>query len=422
MISLVKNYLGSSTAKDSLIMLAGAGLTTTLGFFLTIILARGLTPLELGLILTALTFTQLVSDMFELGINSAALNFISSSEGHERLVFLKTTFISKFVAAILVGGAVFLLAVPLSQIIFRSEVMVPFIQVSSLGVALMMFIGWEQTVLQAEKRFLTSVFLGTTFNILRVLGVLLLLTLGIFSPINAYIVLHIVLPLVAVYFFLRIGINFLKIAKKNLVYKKVFSFGLPVGAGFAMAAIYTKLDQILIFNILGEAEAGIYGLAFRIMSVILFAAAALNAAITPRFTSLHDDQFSAYFGKTLLAALGLAGLSVLLILAAPLILPLLFGDKFISSILPFQILSIGAIFFILSSPFYTAILYRLKKTKYSLVVAIISLVLIWGLLNFLIPLYGTLGAAIAVTSVYGLQLALSASFYLFWSTKVTKVS
>ena len=417
MIKLAKMYLTSATARDSLIMLLGAAFSTVLGFFLTVILARGLSAIELGLILTALTFTQLISDMFELGINSSALNFISSAGDYEKPVFLKTTFIAKLIAAGIVGSGVFLLALPLSQVIFRSDAMVPFIQISSVGVAMMMFVGWEQTVFQAEKRFLLSMLLGSSINILRLLVILAIILLGIFSPISAFTALQIVLPVVIIVFFLRIRRNFLQVANSNLVYRKVFGFGLPVGLGFALAAIYTKLDQILIFNLLGGAEAGIYGLAFRVMSVFLFAAAALNAAVTPRFASLHPDQFQSYFRKTLLAAFGLGFLSALVILAAPFILPIIFGVKFYSSILPFQILSVGAIFFIFSSPFYTAILYKFKKTKYSLFLSLISLALIWGLLNFLIPAYKSLGAAIAVTCVYGLQLALSVGFFVFWNRK-----
>lgn len=414
MINRVKLYFTSATAKDSLIMLFGAALSTVLGFFLIVILARGLSPVELGLIFTALIFTQLVSDMFELGVNSSTLNFISSAERGEKLVFLKTTFIVKLITVGVVGSGVFFLALPLSQVIFRSDAMVPFIQISSVGVALLMLIGWEQAVFQAEKRFILSMFLGSSINVLRLLVILGIILLGIFNPVNAYIALQIILPIAVIAFFLRIGRNFLQVSSSALIYRKIFGFGLPVGLGFALAAIYTKLDQIMIFNLLGGAEAGIYGLAFRVMSVFLFAAAALNAAVTPRFASLHPDQFPAYFKKTLVAALGLGFLSALAILVAPAFLPIIFGAKFYSSIVPFQILSVGAIFFILSSPFYTAILYKFKKTKYSLFLSLVSLALMWGLLSLLIPVYKTLGAAIAVTSVYGLQLIISVAFFFFW--------
>lgn len=416
-INRLTRVIKSKTAKDSLIMLFGAAITTVLGFFVTVILARGLSPIELGLILTALTFTQLVSDMFELGINSAVLNFVSSSSEVERPVFLKFTFMAKLTIALLVGLGVLLLASPLSMFIFKSEEILPFVQISSIGVALLMLVGWEQSVFQAKKMFIHSSLLGVLINILRVLGILVILAVGIFNPINSYIVLQVVLVIGIVVFLFKIGKNFFRVKNTTGVFNKVFGFGLPVGFGFALAAIYTKLDQIIIFNLLGGAEAGIYGLAFRVMSVFLFAGGALNAAITPRFASLHPDQFSAYFKKTLLAAFGLGFLSALGILVAPIFLPIIFGAKFYSSILPFQILSIGAIFFILSSPFYTAILYKFKKTKYSLFISLASLLLIWGLLNLLIPVYKSLGAAIAVTLIYGFQFIISVAFFFFWSRK-----
>lgn len=420
MINRLSLIFRSKTAKDSIVLLIGSAVATGLGFFLTVILTRSLTPATFGLFITALTFSQLVTDLFELGINPAVINFVSSSFGQEKAALLKTSFLAKLIIALLISSLVFLLAPWISTIIFKSETIIPFIKFSALGIFLLMLLNWGQTVFQAEKRFVLSTLVSGSVNFLRVLAVVGLIALGIFNSFNAYLVLQAVLILSLTLVFLKEGWMFLKTRNNITDYQKIARFGLPIGLGFSLAAIYSRLDQILLFNIAGEKEAGIYGLALRVMSALIFAAMALSTATTPRFASLHPQDFRTYFKKALLATSGLGVLSVGVIITAPIFFLLLFGSKFQEATVPFQILMIGAIFFIITSPFNNAILYKFKKPRFSFFVSIFSLVLIWFLLNFLIPLYKSSGAAAAVTIVYGLQLILSLGYFFILDKKERK--
>lgn len=411
MISLIKSYLLTSTAKDSLIMFSGTIISTLLGFFLTLILARNMSTIEFGLFITALTFTQLVTDGFEMGINPALINFIAKAKIEHEHLFLKVTFVLKVLIGTVVSAIIFCFSAPLSQLIFKSEEIRPYLQFSAFGVFFLFLTSWGQVIFQAKRRFIVAMISSVSINFFRLLSVLILLALGVFNGLNAYLLINLIMAATLLFLLSRLKLSFLKAPLRVEKAKTVLGFGLPVGISFSLAALYTRLDQILVFNMLGEKEAGIYGLAFRVASFLTFASVAVGSVTVPRFVALHRDDFGRYFKKVLLAAGGLGAVSLLAIPVAPLLLPFVFGQKFIPSIAPFQILVVGIVFFILATPFNNAILYRYKKTKFTLTVSIFSLLLVWLMLSRFIPVYKESGAAFVVTIIYFFQLILSLGYF-----------
>jgi O-antigen/teichoic acid export membrane protein len=412
MWKIFKDYFLSATAKDTFYLFLGTIISTVLNFVLVIILTRNLSVADFGLFITALTFSQLVSDLFEMGINPATLNYVSS-QPQEKLKFIKGSLVIKLIISILVGLGTFLLSYPISLLIFNKSAIIPYIQISSIGIMLLIISAWGQTVLQGEKRFLAAAIVNTSPNLLRLFALLLILILGLFTAFNALWSFYLVLFLTSILVFIFIGKSFIisNINKTDL--QKIISFGIPIGLGFSVAAVYTRLDQILVLNLAGEEEAGIYGLASRVAIFFIFASTALSSAAIPRFTSISDETFFSYFKKNLQASGLLVVFSILAIILAPVFLPLIFGTRFYNSVMAFQILTLGAIFFTLESPFINAIVYRYKKNKFSLTLSLISLTFIWILLNLLIPVFGSVGAAIAVAAVYLLQLLISAIYFYF---------
>lgn len=417
----LKSLLLSGTSKDSLLMLVGSTVSILFNFILIVLLSNNLTTAEFGLIVTGLTFIQLLTDSFGLGIGAALLNFLPSAIGPTRLSLIKSSFIARVVTAIIVSLGVYLLAQPISVIFFKSTTIMPYIQVSALAIFLMMIIFWGQTLLQAEKRFFLFALTLGSINVLRFLAIIGLFALGLFSVFSTYLAITLILSLVVIFIFLKIGPYFLKAKNSFLDYKKIFQFGLPAGIGFSVAAIYTKLDQLMVISLVSEEEAGIYGLAFRTAAVFILVSSAFTSAIMPRYSSLVADKFSVYFKKTMIATAGLALIAIAAIPLSPVVFPVLFGKDFIGSILPYQVLTLGMVLFIISSPMQSAILYQFKKNFFSLAISLLSLILMWFLLNLLIPQYKSLGAAFAVTIVYAFQLLISIS-YLFYLRRVEFLS
>lgn len=415
MIKSFKKILTTATFKDSVILFLGNVLSTVSGFFITVFLTKSLSPSDFGLFITAMAFAQLVTDTFELGLSPALIRFIPGASKVEKSQIIKTSLLLRVIISLVLGVAIFIFSKQISIIVFKNNAIDSLIQISVFGIILLSLVNWGQYIFQAERKFLLASLIGSSVNIFRLLVIVLLTVIGITDINNLYLFFQVVVVISLLIVLLKIDINLVKERFSTIFAKRILKFGLPVGFSFTLAAIYTRIDQILIFNYLGEIQAGIYGLAFRVSSAALVLAVAFNSVIAPRFASMDDKSFKNYFIKTIFASLGLSILSLVVILLAPYILPLLFGDNFVESVLPFRILMVGAIFFTLSSPFYSAILYRFKNPNFSLIMSTLSLILIVIMLNALIPLIKSSGAAIAVSCVYFIQLVIAVFYFLYLS-------
>jgi O-antigen/teichoic acid export membrane protein len=413
MISYLKKLLFSNTSKDSIISFSSVVISAIFGFLLTFLLSGNLSPSQLGIFVTALTFSLLVADLFDLGVNSSVLNFVSSSSGSRKQSFIKATLLIRIAIVSLIGVILLAFGSPISLILFANQSITPLIQMSALGIAFTMIVTWGQAVFQSEKRFLLSSIVGSSVNLLRLLVVYVLITGGIFNYLNSYFLLQIIILIPALLIFLKLGYKFFGEKTSFPQYKDIFKFGLPIGLSFSVFAISSRLDQIMVLKLLGENEAGFYGLAYRLAMSLFFLAASFSAVITPRFASISPQDFFSYFRKTLVASFGISALAVLTIPIIPLIFPLLFKNEYNQSIVPLQILTLAMCFFILSIPFSYAILYRYKNSSFALWASILNLILIWVLLNSLIPSFGIIGAAFAITLVYFIQLLIYAAYFFY---------
>ena len=146
---MIRTLFFSSTAKDSYKMLLGNVISSLCGFLIITLLTRSISVDEVGLFITALTFTQLVTDLFELGINPASINFLS--QGNKS--FLKSSFLLKSLVAISVSALIFLMAGPIANFVFKNESITAYIQISALGIFFLQLLNWAQTIFQTEKRF-----------------------------------------------------------------------------------------------------------------------------------------------------------------------------------------------------------------------------------------------------------------------------
>ncbi len=414
---ILNYFLQSETARDTMYLLSGTVISNVFGFALMAFITRSLNPIGFGLFVTALAFAQMLADFSELGINPSSLNFVAKSSGKEKLLLIKNSFLLKVFVTGIVSLFVYLLSGPIANIVFKNGDMIPFVQLSAIGGFLLALVAWSQSIFQSEKRFLLSSVLNTSTNVFRFAAVGILLLSGLSSPVGAYGVFQIILGLSVAIFFIAHDLKFLKQDVKISRIKQIFFFGLPIGASFSLGSIYTRLDQILVFNYLGSGEAGIYGLASRLFLVLVFIISAFSSAIAPRFAHMSIAEFKNYFIKSIYACVGLVGLIILSIIISPFFVPLIFGDAFKQSVIPFQILALGTIFFIFSIPLNLVLIFRQQKNTFIFVIGVIAFALTWYLLNNLIPKFGINGAALAMALVNLFQLVSFAIYTLYLKGK-----
>lgn len=198
-------------------------------------------------------------------------------------------------------------------------------------------------------------------------------------------------------------------------FKEIAKFALPAGFGNTFIALYRRIDQFVVFNVLDKYEAGIYGLAFQLNLAIIFFSYSLRFATISRFVYLGDKDFKLYFAKTILLSIAVAILLILSIPVIPAFLQLIFGETFSRSALPLQILLLGTAFSLISLPLNNAIIYRLKKPWIQSLIFFSSLIIVIYLFIFLLPRYGIVGVALSVSGMYFFELLLTLLFYYLLS-------
>lgn len=407
----IRNYFFSQTARDSGILLIGTTVSAFLGFITTFLLAPKLGAADFGIFNTALAFSQLMAELFEFGIGAATLSLVAQTVVQKKTSILTTALVVRLLSASLVGILIAILAPQLSLMIFNSLDFLPFVLICAWGTVLYIVVSWFQTLFQALKKFPMAASVNFSVNISRFLFVILLMTLGGLTAYSTYLSSQIAFigSLLMCLFFTTSLFSLRTVQWQDA--KKLLTFGLPIGLGLALTAVYARIDQIVVFRLLGESEAGIFGLASRISTLFIFSTTALNAALVPRFIELKNSQFTAYFTKSLLASVGLVAACVISIMLSPWLIPFFFGNEFQESVLIYQILGLGMSLFIFAFLFQNAVVYHFKKNVFPFFLSLTSLGILVGSLLWSIPLYGIVGAAWSVVGMYAYQAVSSVLYF-----------
>lgn len=193
----------------------------------------------------------------------------------------------------------------------------------------------------------------------------------------------------------------------------VFKGAWPFGAAAAFYLIYFQIAIVLLKEIAGAEMAGIYNVAFLIMSAVyLFPSVVYQKFLVPKIFhwASHDKKrmhevylkggrFMLAFG--LLAMVGIWGVGPYMVLRV-------FGDQYQASVLVLQILALAAPMRFLSSTFSSVLTtQRLMRVKVGVMCAGAAVAISVGIL--VIPSWGVFGAA--ATSVL-VEFFLLVSFYL----------
>ena len=171
---------------------------------------------------------------------------------------------------------------------------------------------------------------------------------------------------------------------------------LPLGVAGALGTIYYKIDAVLVFELAGVEESGLYGAAYRFLDPLTFFPAAIVAAAVPVFAATWQEDPERTRRLVQRCAEVLAVLSFPVVTGAAVlsdeIIDLLFGDEFAGSADLLAILMIGFVaisFGTLGG--YLAPIVGLRWRIAAIAGACVVLNVVANLL--LIPEHGALGAA-----------------------------
>lgn len=184
-------------------------------------------------------------------------------------------------------------------------------------------------------------------------------------------------------------------------------------AGMSVA-VYMRIDQVMLGEMLGDSAVGVFSAAVRISEVWYFVPVSIMVSVGPILTILHQQSTKAYEEKLEKIMRLLAWMSVLAaigftLLAVP-IVHFLYGEAYQESAKILILHSWAGVFvgFGLAS---VAWLTNAKLTQYSLYQALAGAIVNIAANAYMIPIYGAVGSALATIIAYAVSGIFFNSFF-----------
>jgi len=177
-------------------------------------------------------------------------------------------------------------------------------------------------------------------------------------------------------------------------------FGVRAWAGGLARSVNTRVDQLLMAYLSTQAALGVYAVAVNVSEALQYLPGAVAMAFAPAVaaTAVGDQRertLRTFRGALLITAITIPPAMVV----GAVLLPVVFGEEFRASIVPFLVLAPGAIGFLVMRVFSSALMGAALPGRSS-VPAIAALVTGVVLDLVLVPPYGATGAAIASTAAF----------------------
>lgn len=398
---MLKSILRTATFKQSQITVVGTIINGFLGAVFYILLARFLGPSDFGLITVSIATLTMIADIVDFGTNTGLVRHIPANinlDSGKAIKFLKLALVFKLIIWILVLIIGFFLAPFTAKEIFNKVELINPLRLVMIGVGGALLFSFTTSALQAFQKYFVWSFINIATNALRLILILFLffnMSINLYSGLISYIIMPFFGFLVALLFLPLKRI----IVVKNMtdVAKQFFNYNFWVGIFTIIAAVSARLDTFLSARLLSAFEIGLYGAASQLVSLVPQIISGLGVVAAPKFASFQNNkQMITYFKKLQLFVLGLAFLGVLTIPILVYLIPILFGKEYSQAIIPFIILFLAMLVFLISLPIHTSIIYYFGKPNVFVWVSIGHLLIIGVFGYFLISTFGIVGASVTV--------------------------
>ena len=184
--------------------------------------------------------------------------------------------------------------------------------------------------------------------------------------------------------------------RKQAIYLVKQSF--PLLLSGAAVIVYTKIDQVMIGNMIDKSSVGFYAVAGKFVEICLFIPTILCQTMTPILVNTYQTSRNNYLEKIqLFMNITVWGTIIVCSLISAISIPLIrytFGLHFISASSILQIMIFKVIGYAHAQVTGTMIIIE-KKQKLVVLRNIIGCIIVIGLNLILMPKYGVIGAAIS---------------------------
>jgi O-antigen/teichoic acid export membrane protein len=205
-------------------------------------------------------------------------------------------------------------------------------------------------------------------------------------------------------------------------WKYLIREGLPFGLAFIFITIYIKIDLVMLSAMKGDAVVGWYNAAYQIPLAVGLVSAAFMESIFPTLSRLYgtskESLIYAYEKSFKFLTIVVLPIAVSITLLSEKIIPILYGEGYVNSIIALQILIWFTVFEFLGYLLYVT-LASIDKQRINTFSTGVCAALNIALNLILIPPYGFIGAGIATVITY---IALFSINFYFVSKYLHKIS
>ena len=383
-------------------MFGGRIFILAVSFAISIYIARYLGPSNYGLFNYAISFVGLFGFLSSLGLDNILNREIVKS--HEKKdILIGTSFYLKIAGSILAILSIFTISIFTTND-HLTLILIWMFALNSIPSAFNVFEVYFNSQVLAKKVVISQMTASIVSAILKIL--LIYFDKGIFWLTVIYIIETFIIASLLIFNYKGIGNQLSKLKFDIGVAKNLLSDSWPLILSGVAVGIYMKIDQVMIKNMLGNEQAGLYAVAVKLSEVWYFIPGVITASIFPAIVNAYkrsEEEFNKRMSKLYFIMFWSSFLIALstTFLAGP-IIKILFGEAYLGSIVVLQIYIWSGVAVFIGS---TTSKYLLTKNflKISLIGTVLGSVINVLLNIVLIGKIGIQGAAISTLVSYSVS-------------------
>ena len=398
------------TLKDYFIVLFGSGMGRAIALVNSIVIARCLGVESFGRF-SIFYVLMIIIWQFPQSFDVTYVRYAKTvNSKEEKNDFLKSAVFLK----LLYSGVMLCISIPLASFLARYCFNKPDIQAllvySIISGVFLSFLFTVASIFQEKEKFIEYSILNAIYTISIFLACLLVPCFRIELTLNIVVVIYLVTTVL-------LGIvSILLLFKKtgwifplNInVFKRSFSLGKWIFGVTVASFIFQRLDVFFLARYVDFRTIGLYSAAVQMIMAISLMTGSLNGISLPKASEAIRSKktLRKYIKESIVTTILINCAIVVLIIISPSCLKLLYGRAYLAVAPALRILLIGWMFAVLYVPF-SSLFYAIEDSRTRFFVEASKIMLGALLLNYLIPRYGVMGAAFAMSFTLFLNTCIS---------------
>lgn len=393
-----------ATKRNLLLVTGGRIALLGVWFIGNIILMRQLGAEAFGIYALAVAAIKIFTGCFGDALDLSVMREVPMHLKENRSIALDVLR-SSFWLRVMIGALVLLIVAILpsqiSRLLLNDEANIAVAVLIGIGIVADMLSKSSMGYLQASEHFSRFILLEAFLQVGRFAAVLILIWLGRLTAISAVSIFAIA-PLIV--FVCSLAMLPGDLTKPRRAPRKqmteMIHYAKWIAFSMAMAALYERVDMLLLGSFRGTKEVGFYSAAMTLATIPDHFSGCLSTVFSPKVPGLHVSgkfrrftlQYFSYAG--LVAMCGIVGAWLL----GTFVIETFLSAKYAGSILAFKILATGSLIGLVLNPLPNALVAFVAPRRLSIVTAGGLIASVAGGVVF-IPKYGLIGAAVLIVSI-----------------------